>query len=77
MTHDFECWHQKTDELFDNETELADDYPVHPSFAYVIEMDDASLFVIISDIGGTVTDLKRDTKAKTIYRCSIVQRQNV
>jgi hypothetical protein len=45
---------------------LPDDYPVYCGYAYV-----ADGMVILSDIQGTVRNLKRDAKAKEIRRCDM------
>lgn len=53
-----------------NEPILADNYPVYWNYAYVADGK-----VIISDIQGTVKDLKREYKAQEIRRCDIIGRQ--
>lgn len=53
-----------------NERVLADDYPVHWDYVYVADNK-----LIVSNIKGTVRDLKRDLKAKEIKSCDIEGRR--
>jgi len=55
--------------LYENETVLADDYPVYPGYAYV--MDGVAM---ASDIRGNVRDLKAKHGYNEIRRCNIVAR---
>jgi len=52
-----------------NEPVLEDDYPVYPTYAYVIDGE-----VKLSTIEGTVADFKR-AGVKEVRRCDIVGRE--
>ena len=53
-----------------NERTLPDDYPVYYEYAYV-----ADGRVVVSDVSGTVMDLKRDTGACEIKNCDLYGRK--
>jgi len=48
---------------------LPDDYPVHAGYSYVADGK-----VIVSDVWGTVLDLRRDTGAAEIKNCDLFGR---
>jgi hypothetical protein len=52
-----------------NEPILADDYPVYPGYAYVVDGK-----VILSDIEGNVGRLKKVMKATEVRRCDLSAR---
>lgn len=56
-------------ELHESEHVLEDDYPVFWDYLYVADGK-----VIMSPIKGTVAQLKRETGAKEIRRCAMVER---
>lgn len=53
-----------------NEPILEDDYPVYWNYLYVADGEP-----IVSDIQGTVRELKHSLQAKEIRRCDIVKRE--
>lgn len=60
-----------TDEptIYPDETILDDNYPVYGGYFYVCDGKP-----ITSDIFGTVRELKRDTGASEVRRCSLLKR---
>lgn len=51
------------------EKELSDDYPVYPGYVYVVDE-----VVRVSEIQGTVMQLKQYLGAKTVKNCDIFGR---
>lgn len=47
---------------------LADDYPIHPNYYYVVEFHDGEAKVIRSDYRGDVAEFKRDLVAYPGYK---------
>ena len=56
--------------LMESEPILEDDYPVYPTYWYVVDGKP-----VRSPLQGLVRDLKRETGAKEIRRCAAVKRQ--
>ena len=56
-------------DFFEDEVILADDFPVYYDYVYIADGK-----VIVSDIEGTVRDLRRDVNVKEIRSCSIFKR---
>lgn len=52
-----------------DERVLEDDYPVHAGYAYVVDGKP-----VISDVTGTVADLKRALNAQEVRRCDLIAR---
>ena len=55
--------------VMDGEEVLPQDYPVHWGYAYVADGK-----VIVSDVQGTVRDLRHDIGALEIRRCNMAAR---
>lgn len=52
-----------------NERELENDYPVYFGYLYIVDKR-----VIRSNIQGTISDLKKDLRAKVIKNCDMIGR---
>lgn len=57
------------DEPYESETVLSDDYPIYIEHFYIIDGD-----IALSQIKGSVKDLKDRYNIKEIRRCDIVKR---
>ena len=52
-----------------NEIVLPDDYPVYFDYFYVCDGE-----IVISDVQGTVKDLKNDLQCKEVKNCNLFER---